>query len=507
MNTFNSKSGIGRILSVCTGLLLLGTFHTGAQEQPRSQVLLVTLQTEGARPVAITEDVAAYIERAADKAQAIRADYVIIELSADRGKIDSAIRVVEAIEKRVFPVPTAVFVTGRAWDAGALVALAGDKLFMKPSATIGGTKDIRLPGKLKAAWAAQFREVAVKRGRDPVLAQAIADRDLQVSEALLGDRTVYLTPAALADEQRKSDQGLVTGFRHVGVVSPQGEPLMAGANDAVNRFGLADGVANSTQDVLDNLGLSDACIAQVKMSWLEKLAKIVAHPAVRTLLAMLGLLGIFFEFKLPGAVVPGALGLACFILLFLGHKIVGLAGYLEIFLFILGVAMLAIEIFFIPGFGFFGVAGIFTILLSLFMSFTHSVIPRAPWEMSRWEGAVLTVLLVFVGTMALGVLLALYVSRFLHRTPYLNRLILADAVQGRAGPVVAVTPDGQPLAAPLNAYGTALTPLRPAGKARIDGKVYDVVSEGEWVAASERVLVVDKRGSVLVVRESQTREG
>ena len=213
----------------------------------------------------------------------------------------------------------------------------------------------------------------------------------------------------------------------------------------------------------------------------------------------------FFEIKIPGTVVPGAIGLVCFLLLFLGHKIIGLGGYLEMALFFFGVFLLAVEIFILPGFGFLGLAGIFTILVSLLMTFTHTIVPRAPWEVYQWENALMTVLIILAGTTILGTLMVIYIGRYLPQTPFLKRLILAEAIDHRLGsPTTAKEGKEQAL---LNARGVALTALRPSGKALIEGKTFDVVTEGDWIAAGKSVMVVQTQGIIIVVRQVESVKG
>jgi len=59
----------------------------------------------------------------------------------------------------------------------------------------------------------------------------------------------------------------------------------------------------------------------------------------------------WIEFKVPGFGLPGIVSIICFATVFLSKYLVGLAQAPEILLFVIGVALLLLEIFVIPGFG------------------------------------------------------------------------------------------------------------------------------------------------------------
>ena len=306
---------------VCAGFFCLGSL-TGQPSRSKGKVLLAELAGKSSEAIRVSESVAAYLERAAQKAREISAEYVIIVLSAEKGHADSSVRAAEAIMSG--PVPTAVLVTERALDGGALMALAADKLFMRKSAELGGTGEMNLPGALGKAWTEEFARVALKKGRGTTLARAMADPAVVVNKVTVDGKELFLDAAEFAAEQDKHARGETKTFKiHAPVVSPRGKRLKMNGFDAVNRFHLADGLAFSVKDVLTNLKREDAQIIPFRHSPLEQLARFVTHPVARTILAIIGLLGLFIEIKIPGAVIPGVLAITCFVLLFLGHQIVG----------------------------------------------------------------------------------------------------------------------------------------------------------------------------------------
>ncbi len=88
--------------------------------------------------------------------------------------------------------------------------------------------------------------------------------------------------------------------------------------------------------------------------WLDRVAEFFREPFVRFLLVMLGIIGLILELKMPGTAVPGVLAAICFVLFFWSYSFIGEFTMLAVLLFVLGIILLAVEIFVLPGFGFTG---------------------------------------------------------------------------------------------------------------------------------------------------------
>jgi membrane-bound serine protease (ClpP class) len=146
-----------------------------------------------------------------------------------------------------------------------------------------------------------------------------------------------------------------------------GELLTLRAEEAV-RIGFASGLASSLEEVLDQLELSDAKVVPFEKNWAEKIAAFICRPAIASLLTLAGLAGLFIEYKTPGFGFPGSVGLICLGLVFWGHSIAHLAGMEGMLLFFLGVVLLGVEIFLLPGFGLAGAAGIASIVVGLVLT-------------------------------------------------------------------------------------------------------------------------------------------
>jgi membrane-bound serine protease (ClpP class) len=231
-------------------------------------------------------------------------------------------------------------------------------------------------------------------------------------------------------------------------------------------------------------------IVTIELNWAEHLVRFLTSGTISGMLMTFGFLGLFFEFRTPGFGVFGTIGVVCLGLFFWGHFLVRLAGWEELLLFVVGLLLLAIEIFVIPGFGVVGILGIVAIISSLAFA-----------TMGQWElitipdisGALTRITIALVVSIAVTIVLA----RYLPRTSFGKRLILSDSQENEEG-YVAQLHDPHPL---LGLTGMTLTPIHPSGTVEIQDKRYDVVSEGEFIDKHVSVKVLDVEGARIVVRQ------
>ncbi|HTN01623.1 MAG TPA: NfeD family protein, partial [Planctomycetaceae bacterium] len=199
--------------------------------------------------------------------------------------------------------------------------------------------------------------------------------------------------------------------------------------------------------------------------------------------------------------MTGILGLSsvlCFVLFFWSSVLGGTAGWLEITLFVFGISCLALEVFVIPGFGVFGVTGILSMLVSLVMALQTFGNFEPGADLDSLLKSIGTVLGAFLGVGILGVALA----RVLPHTPLYDQMTLGPPGVDDTTPRLRRENDPSELAAGLvGRRGRSLTMLRPSGKAEIGGQVYDVQSDGQFIAAEATIEVVSAQGVRVIVRE------
>lgn len=451
--------------------LTLAPFHVLHAAPPPSEAPVYVIPIRGQIEGALLY----VIRRGLNDAEKQNAAAVLLVMDTPGGTLNSASDIVRSIQAAKPPVHT--FVEKQALSAGAIIALSTRTIYMAPGSVIGDALPILMSPmggiqemsesveeKAVSAVAALIRSAAQAAGHDPELAEKMVRRELEFT---IGDEVISPAGQLLtltADEAARPGR-------------EEGKPL------------LSAGTLPDVPAVLEALGLADHPVIEMEITATERIARIIAAGA--PLLMMLGFLGIYLELRTPGFGLPGILGLLCLALFFWGHHIAGLAGMEDLILFAVGVLLILIEVFVLPGFGITGLTGIVLIFLSLVGAMTRMT-PGGPW-LPAWPDVQLPVMKVvgaMVGT-GLGILL---LSRVLPRSRLFNRLALATATSAAEG--YTASPD---TSAWVGKTGVVLTPLRPSGAARVDGQRLDVVTSGEFLDAGAPVVVVEAHGNRIVV--------
>ena len=246
--------------------------------------------------------------------------------------------------------------------------------------------------------------------------------------------------------------------------------------------------------------LEGAKIVEVKKSWSERSAKFLIPFS--GLLLILGIIGIATEIKVPGFGAPGILGIACLALFFFINFGYSMAEWLNIALFILGLILLAVEIFVIPGFGAVGISGIILMIIGIFLTLLKNPMPDMPIPGIIISKAVVEMSIYLVATFVIIIVLFRYV---LPHTPIYGRIVLTSTEDKSKGFHAS---EGTPLAnsdALLGRTGVAISPLRPAGKASFDGVRYDVVSDGDMIEKDEEVKIIEVKGNRILVKKLKNK--
>jgi len=409
---------------------------------------------------------APFVQRTLNEAADADAAAVILEINTFGGRVDAAVLIRDALLQA--RVRTVAFINKRAISAGALISLAAETIAMADGGTIGAATPVTLgePGapaqpaaeKTVSYLRKEFRATAEARKRPPLLAEAMVDADVDIPGVI--DKGKLLTLTTEEALQHK----------------------------------VADVRANSIEAVLEFLELAGAEVRPASQTWAETLVRFLTHPVVSSLLLTIGILGFIVELQTPGVGLPGALGLTSLALFFFGHWLVQLVGWEELLLVGIGFVLLVLEVFVTPGFGVLGALGLMALLGGLGLSLVGV---GATWE----------VILMAAGRVVVSLLLAiagaLAMLRVLPRLPLGRRLVLETEMAADAGYASAPERDRRW----LGQRGTALSPLRPAGIAHLDGERVDVVSEGEFIDAGEPLEVIRVDGNRIVVRRAHDTAG
>ncbi len=438
----------------------------------KGDVVVVPLRGE------VSPSLLMFLRRAEKAAEGSGASAMIFEMDTYGGRLDAAADIVNALNH--ISIPTYTFINSNAGSAGAIIALATQHIYMAPVSAIGAAAPILPTGedlpptareKTISYWSALIRSSAARSGHNPDIGEAFMNKDKEVK---IGDRLIH----------------------------PKGTLLTLNAQEAIERINgkplLADGIADSIVDLTQKAGLKGE-IVSLNPSGFEHLAFWIT--ALAPLLLLGGIIGAYLEFKIPGASLPGIISAICFALFFLGHYLAGLAGWEVVALFALGMVLVLIEmLFFAHSTIVFGVVGVFLMLASLLWA----MIDRYPSETFFPTGRMLALPLVnlFIAIVA-AVLVIAILARFLPRTSLYRRFALMTS--NPRGPSLAGAPHKFATALSLKpgTQGTAITILRPSGKARFADHVVDVVTEGEFIAPQTPITVIQRDGMRVVVKRAE----
>lgn len=468
-------------------LLVIFGVYASAFSQPEGSVYVIPVKG------VIDLGLSGFIKRSLSEAEKNQASAIILEIDTFGGRVDAAVEICDYLEK-IKPIPTIAFIDDHAWSAGALISLACEKIIMSPGSSIGSAepramsfmgKDELTDEKTVSAVRTKFKALAEQNNYPANLALAMVDKDYRIEQVKIKDEIKILTAEELEEikqEYRKKD------IRTIKTISPKGKLLNLTAGEA-KEFGLASQILNNRRAVLDYSGLSKKEVVQTKATWSEALVRFLTHPLLSPLLLSLGFLGILFELKIPGWGVSGTLGLLFLALFFWGHYLVGLAGWTELVIFFSGILLLLLEIFVIPGFGITGISGIILILAGIFLSLVKHPLSASNTQLARaFYTLSFAIIVSFV---------ALILSwKFLPRTTLWKRIILSSRETKKEGFQSAASQESY-----LGKTGKSLTPLRPTGRAVIEGNAQDVITQGEFIDKDKQIRVVRVEGSKIIVKE------
>ena len=489
-------------------LILLGSLLSwlAAVSSDHALVYVINIRNE------IGNGLRVYIDNGIKQASEAEADAIIFDVHTPGGAVGAARDIIDAIQRT--ELPTIAYVNTEAISAGAMISLSCDQIVMRHGGAIGDSAPVSIQGEELSEKAVSYvrgkiRATAERGGRNPDIAAAMVDKRLYLVRFIDGE---IIT---LREEEYIERKDLGEEMDIIASGGPEGELLTLTTEEALE-YNLADGEADTVEDLLgmyqivevdeERKVLTTEGIAQKQMEFGDGGVKVikslqgatqetvlitladrfvffVTSPLISGTLLALGTLGLFVEIRTPGFGIPGIAGLICLGLFFWGHRLLNISADYAALAFILGVALLLIELFVIPGFGVAGIAGIVLMLGSVFFVFRNAY---------KLETAVFGLSFAIILAFALAIAL----SYVLPKTRTWNHLVLSTVMDSGVGFHSAPREDFQGY---VGKTGIALTPLRPAGTVRVDDKRLDVVTVGDFIMRETPVKIINVEGSKIFV--------
>ena len=461
---------------------------------------------------AIGNGLRVYIDNGIKRASEGEADAIIFDVHTPGGALGAAQDIIDAIQRT--EIPTIAYVNTEAISAGAMISLSCDQIVMRHGGVIGDSAPVSIQGeelneKAVSYIRGKIRATAERQGRNPDIAAAMVDKRLYLVRFTDGE---IIT---LREQEYNERKEVGEEMEIIAAGGPEGELLTLTTEEALE-YNLADGEADSVDDLLglyqivdvdgERKALTTEGIAQkrleldhdsikvikslkgatqeiVLVTLADRFVFFVTSPFISMALLALGSLGLLMEIRTHGFGFPGIAGLICLGLFFWGHRLLNISTDYAALAFIIGVGLLLLELFVIPGFGIAGIAGIALMLGSIFFVFQNAY---------KLETAVFALSFSIILTFAFAIAL----SYVLPKTRTWNHLVLSAAMDSGSGFHSAPREDFQEY---VGKTGVALTPLRPAGTVRVDDKRLDVVTVGDFIVRETPVKIINVEGSKIFV--------
>ena len=419
-------------------------------------------------------------QEAMEEATELGADVIILHLNTYGGEVSAA----DSIRTKLLnsPIPVHVFIDDNAASAGALISIACDSIYMKAGGKIGAATVVnqtgeQVPDKYQSYMRATMRATAEAHGKDTIISGG---------DTLL----VWHRNPAIAE-------AMVDPKLFVEGVSDTGQVLTFTASEAIEH-GYCDGIAENMEDVIRQLGIKEYTLKSYTPSGMDKVIGFLINPMLSGVLIMIIIGGIYFELQSPGIGFPLIASLLAALMYFAPLYLEGMAENWELIIFIVGIILVMVEVFAIPGFGVAGVAGIIAMVTGLTLSLVDNVVFENPEFSGEGLGILMKSLSLVLVSMLFGLILSLWATRKLLTTTAFSKLSLKSEQQVSDG-FIGVETEGGTL---VGESGTAHTVLRPSGKVMVSGKLFDAKSEYGLIDRGDPIKVIRfESGQVYVVKE------
>jgi len=311
-------------------------------EETKKNIYIVPIQNT------IDLGIPSFVNRAIDIAKSDNSELIIFDIDTFGGRVDAATQIKDAISET--EIPTIAFINRRAISAGSLISLSCDKIYMTDGATIGATSVVDMTGskqseKSQSYMREEMAATAEKAGKNPDIARGMVDEELSFEFLVINGDSLEID-----DIEGRKEGKLITLTTELAL-----------------KYGIADGKSESVEEIISDLGIENYNIITLNENWSEDLVRFLTDPTISSLLTTFGTIGIISELYSAGWGIGGTIGIVCLTLALGAGYLTQLASSLDLLIIMAGLLLLVIEFIAIPGFGFFGIAGIGVLFYGLYL--------------------------------------------------------------------------------------------------------------------------------------------
>ena len=443
-----------KIIYIFLLIFIVLKINTSFSQEKKLNVLLVEIKQN------IDPRINRYTKLMLEEVEKKDYDMIIIEMDTYGGALNDA----DDIRTRIldFDKPIYSWINKDAASAGALISIACDSIYMSSGASIGAATVVTAdgnaaPDKYQSYMRSIMRSTAEAKNRDPNIAEAMVDQDVKIDS-----------------------------------LSQEGKVITFSTSEAIKN-GFCEAEINSIDELMNHLNYDNYEINKFELSSTENIISFFLNPMISSVLILIILGGIYFELQTPGVGFPIMAAIIAGILYLTPYYLNGLAENWEILMFLVGIILIGIEIFVIPGFGFFGILGLLFTISSLvlimvnndFLDFTFVF----PTELFNATGSVLLAVIGFIVLLFFG-------GVKLSESQYFKKISLHNIQDSDKGFTSKISNNDI-----IGKRGKSFTVLRPSGKVIIDNKIFDASTFGEYIDKNINIEVVENEGASIKVKQ------
>ena len=374
--------------------ILFLTLGSSIAEESKKNIYVVPIQDT------IDLGIPAFVNRAISAAEKNSAELIIFDIDTFGGRVDAATQIKDAISAT--DITTIAFINRRAISAGSLISLSCDQIYMTDGGTIGATSVVDMSGskqseKSQSYMREEMAATAEKSGKNTDIARGMVDEELSFEFLVINGDSLKVD-----DIEGRKEGKLITLTTELAL-----------------KYNIADGKSESVEELLSDLGIENYNIITLSENWSEDLVRFLTDPTISSLLTTFGTIGIISELYSAGWGIGGTIGIVCLTLALGASYLTQLASSMDLLIIFSGLLLLVVEFIAIPGFGFFGIAGIGVLFYGLYLL----LIPDVPVSDEIYSQALDGFSWGIVG----GIIALIMVINLLLKSKFLERFITTDS--------------------------------------------------------------------------------